>query len=218
MLTGDENGFALCLWICSPQLPLSTHRETRNRPQTNFLNLIKENRMKELFAGALREPPIKIKLTPNAVWDKTSTVGCWVSVPPWLKPPEFLWTMKLSFILQAWHQMREEGPGLSPTVAVIYLLCEGTSISGGDRERMQWERVRSLGLTLSHHSQRVPLYLSVAFLYLAFSLALPLLLLSSQPLATVWPPFVKITGPAQVFFLLKRFLAVSACFCEHEKD
>lgn len=43
--------------------------------------------------------------------DKARTVGCWVSIPPWLKPLEFLWTMKLSFILKAWHQMREEGPG-----------------------------------------------------------------------------------------------------------
>lgn len=31
--------------------------------------------MKELFAGALREPPIKIKLTPNAVWGQNKYSG-----------------------------------------------------------------------------------------------------------------------------------------------
>lgn len=41
------------------------------KPETGlgliFLNLIKENTMKALFAGALREPPIKIKWSPSAV-------------------------------------------------------------------------------------------------------------------------------------------------------
>lgn len=31
--------------------------------------------MKELFAGAVREPPIKIKLTPNAVWGQNKYSG-----------------------------------------------------------------------------------------------------------------------------------------------
>lgn len=72
----DENGFSLCLWICSSQPPLSTHKESMKTPQTNFfLNLIKENVMKELFAGALSKRPIEIKLTPIAVWGQNKNSG-----------------------------------------------------------------------------------------------------------------------------------------------
>lgn len=135
--------------------------------------------------------------------DKTSTVGCWASIPPWLKPPEFLWTMKLSFILQAWHQMREEGPGLSPTVAVIYLLCEGTSINGRDRERMHVSDLWDWHCLIIANGFHFICLLLFSF-WLSLLLHPPPLYPAShqQPF---YPPFVKIAGPAKVFFLLKRF-------------
>lgn len=49
------------------------------------------------------------KLTSNTTWNKAKTVAHWESLSPRLKPPVFLWTMKLSFVLLALHQMRVQG-------------------------------------------------------------------------------------------------------------
>lgn len=67
-----------------------------------------------VFAGVWNEPSHVVwgaikKLTSNTSWNKTTTVGRRLGLSTWLKPLVFLSTMKLSFALQASHQMRAQG-------------------------------------------------------------------------------------------------------------
>lgn len=72
------------------------------------------------FVKPFSEGTIK-KLTSNTTWNKTRTVGHGVSLSPRLKPLVFLWTMKLSFVLQALHQMRVQSHARTELILTCYL-------------------------------------------------------------------------------------------------